>query len=1117
MSDMQRGTLVGLLALFGLLAACNSGGSIDNGLYPGQTDFLNAEPQNGWGYPGMRGGDGEMASGDSNAPAAPPSAAPPQGRTGEVQEADIYRVDQNRLFYLNTYRGFIIYDLADAKNPVLLSRLPIYGYPIEMFVQGNTVYALIRDALYLTQVQGKLQFKRHNTSQLIAVDISDLKNPKVLQTVDIIGELREGVSRKIDNTIYVVSYRDQNYWYGWNYGSSNTEKEQAWVYSFNVADPKNLKLIDQLKVFEGGSYSFHDPNYNTSVSRYFQGVVIAATSNALMVAENWNTNGWVSGSKYNCGSYTSQQQAIVSIIDISDPNGKISTYTKFETYGQVTDQFKQTYFFDETTKKAYYLGILQRREWSSQNCSGTSFTQNALESWDLTDGAAPKQLALLPFGKKNETVRGSVFDPARTVAFAITAQQVDPLYALSYADPAQPKILSEIDGLSGDMDVFRFIGANKFLMGIGRDTGSACAGYGDPNTGTSTNIAVSIIDVQDLSKIRLVQRKCVAVKNAQWISSQLTWNLDQAHKMIGMHSDDTANVITVPVYYYTKNGDDDWWWYNYQTAVGMMSWDLTKYDPSLEPTQQNVLQNHGTLIHPKGEVKRSVVFTHTSPVDRRMVLNLSETHLSLIDIQDLQNPVTQSVVEVAPFQSALFKFADVGGNNYMVEHVRPAEYAWWYGGSQNQQLSEFRVKMLKTGAPLEDQPVVASFEVGQVERVIKYKDNLVLFRRIFQQDKSKPYYGYWDGELQIWSMTTPTQPTKLGTLKLPGSILPYYWYWCGLDAFWGGYWFDGYNENNFVVTDNGLVFLANVYDYSTSQYTRKLVYADLSQPAAPNVKEYVLSSSNTWYFFSLIPDTTDKSGFYLGYRTNVGQVTIDGTVFTKWKYYAQHWSTKGGALTGEYAVNLPGRLMRVWVNGNGQKLLLSHDYTYKKMTVTPPSGQPWSYWQPSFRLNLLRETSLYGGTLAELQDFHHFPKYSLKDMVVDKDKLFVNARQDYWYYYYDETNGPSWEEQSDQLLIYDVSANKLAEAYAAPTGASWSHLMGTFKDRLFIDLPGDGVLVVDVKNVSAPVAQQFLRTLGYSKAVEFSDTGAAGQAFFSAGYFGIYQLDLAAPSNVPAI
>ena len=54
-------------------------------------------------------------------PPAPP-AEPPQGRVGEVEEADIYRVADNKLYYLNTYRGFIIYDISDPKQPKLISR-----------------------------------------------------------------------------------------------------------------------------------------------------------------------------------------------------------------------------------------------------------------------------------------------------------------------------------------------------------------------------------------------------------------------------------------------------------------------------------------------------------------------------------------------------------------------------------------------------------------------------------------------------------------------------------------------------------------------------------------------------------------------------------------------------------------------------------------------------------------------------------------------------------------------------------------------------------------------------------------------------------------------------------
>ena len=217
-----------------------------------------------------------------------PAPGAPSGRVATVQEADIYRIDSDRLFYFNTYRGLLIYDLTDPKNPKQLSRLPVYGYPIEMFVAGNTVYALLSDALYLTEVNGKLQFDRHYVSQLVAIDVSDLRNPRVLSTTDIIGELREGVSRKIDNTIYLVSYISQSYYWGWGYEmASNPQPEQAWVYSFDVSNPQVLKQVGQLQIFQGGSVQVSDPNGLYSYSKTFSDVTISATSNALMVDENW--------------------------------------------------------------------------------------------------------------------------------------------------------------------------------------------------------------------------------------------------------------------------------------------------------------------------------------------------------------------------------------------------------------------------------------------------------------------------------------------------------------------------------------------------------------------------------------------------------------------------------------------------------------------------------------------------------------------------------------------------------------------------------------------------------------------------------------------------------------
>ncbi len=1099
-----------MLSLAALVAgACGEEPDIYNPLTPGQTDFTNTEPGSSYGRGGEydssnKGGAGTGAPQGSN-PSTPPPGAPPSGREGTVEEADIYKVDKDRLFYLNTYRGFIIYDMKNPKDPKLISRLPVYGYPIEMFIKDNTVYALIKDALYLTQEKGKLKFKRHNVSQLVAIDISNLKQPKVLQTVDITGQLREGVSRKIEDTIYVVSYIPRYYYSGWNYYyNKNKAKEQAWVYSFNVKDPKNLQVVQKLKVFEGGGYSSYTGG--TSERRYFNKITISATSNMLMVVENWRKYGYVSGG-YKCGSYTSMQEAVVSLIDISDPKGKIALYTKFETYGELGDQFKQTYIFDKKKKTGTYLGIFARREWNSQNCTGGSFIQNNLEAWDITNPAQPTRLDRLSFGKKNETVRGSVFDSDRSTAFAITARQIDPLYAISFADPKDLQITSMVDNLSGDMSVFRFINNKKFLIGIGRDTTKACDGFADNGSGWSSGIAVSIIDVQKLDDIRLVQRQCVAVKNASWVSSQLSWNLDQAHKMIGMHSDGSQNVITVPVYYYTKNKDGSWWYYNYQTAVGMMSWDLSKYDKTKAVPQTGVLTNYGTIIHPKGQVRRSVVFSHKASGGRRKVVNLSDTHVSLVDIEDLKKPVTDAVVEVAPYHRQVFRFGD-----YMVEQIEQGGTGRYYYGSSYGGATEFRVKKIGSGK-LEDATEVGGFLAAQVERVVKHKNNLVIFRRVYNEaGKSKPGYypyGYYRVSALVYDMSNPTKPTKRGSVELPMSYMPYYYYWCGTGGYWGGWWFDRYWNyysygNSWTTTDDGMAFLTQQYDYQHKGYTKKLVFLNLSNPDKPTYKELKLTTNNDWHFFNLVTRNGDASKLYLSYRIKVGEMQYNGSKMYLYKYYAQRWDLQGGKWNKGPAINLPGRLIKAWQKG-AETRFLTYDYTYKK--VYSKSGNGYYSWQPAYRLNMLRRITVWGQPLAELLDFRGFNNHYLNDLVMDGQKLYVNAGAGYSY-----TPSGDWTKDSDRLFIFDVGGYAMKEAYNQPTGTYNVRLMGTYQGKLFVNLPSDGVLVVDTSIPSQPDGQQFMRTLGYATHIEF----AKGTAYIAAGNFGIYQLDLLGKKAIPS-
>lgn len=1100
------------------LSACGDSPNPNDGFNkapykPGSTDFETEE------YGGTGDGDGDKqadagarnsgAGGSgAGAPTADESAkaAPPGGRLGDVEEADIYRMSGTNLFYLNTYRGFIIYDVADPKNPKRLGRLPVYGYPVEMFVDGNVVYALLRDALYLTEHQGKLQFERHNVSQLVAIDVADPENPRMLETLDITGQLREGVSRKIDNTIYVVSHVPQSYHWGWRSPGAPAPKEQAWVYSFNVADARAPKMVQRLPIFEGGSVSETDPATGVITQRYFSGVTISATSNALMVVENWQVTAYAYGDTKRCGSYNSSQKAIVSLIDISDPNGKINLHARFETAGQLGDQFKMTYVNDEVAKTGTFFGIFARQEWTSGDCNGSSEIVNTIESWDVTNRDNPVKLSSLDFGKPNETVRGSAFDVSRKVAYAITARQIDPLYAISLADRNNLKVLSAIDGLSGDMNVFRLVGGGQYLLAVGQDQSSACTGFQETQGWASTKQAVSIIDVRDLSAIRLVQRQCVAIKNASWSGSAINWNRDQAHKMLGMHADGDLNVITVPVYYSKKSDDNDWWYYRYETAVGMMTWDLSRYDPTKPPTAQTVIQNFGTFVHPNGEVKRSIVFRHPT-LGRRMMINLSDTYVSIANIEDMNNPQLDANIEVAPYHAQLYRFG-----NHIVEYVQPTRYGYWNANH----LSEFRVKV--AGGDLESKPAVATFAVGQVQNVIKHGNLLVLFRQL-PSDNMNPYYYNYNQytEALVYDLTNPAQPRMAGRVKVP-STMPYYRFYCG--PWWGGYWFG--ETSTWATTSAGIVFLRN--DYYTTVPQTYLVLLDLRNPTAPAVHQQTINLPNAgddsygYYTPDIIGDPVASSGFYITARVHSGERKLaDGSVFRVFKDFAQRWDVVGTSMVAKESINLPGRLIRTWSAGGGRRFLVQDDAWRH---VTEPN---WSYYRSHMRLSLLRQISINKKPVAELLDSRVFLDLSLGSLVLDGDKLIINARRGYNYYYEypvsggdvatssDSAKQPNWELTSDRLMIFDMAQNTLRTAYDEPTRMFNVQLMGTHKDKLFVNLSGDGILIVDISDPSKPFGQRFVRTLGYATHIEF----AGDDAYVAAGHFGVYRLDLAAQPDFP--
>ena len=48
-------------------------------------------------------------------------------------------------------------------------------------------------------------------------------------------------------------------------------------------------------------------------------------------------------------------------------------------------------------------------------------------------------------------------------------------------------------------------------------------------------------------------------------------------------------------------------------------------------------------------------------------------------------------------------------------------------------------------------------------------------------------------------MRDPAVPRLSGRVTVPAMSVPYYHYWCGMGAYWGGFWFD--SVDNFAMTD----------------------------------------------------------------------------------------------------------------------------------------------------------------------------------------------------------------------------------------------------------------------------------------------------------------------------
>jgi hypothetical protein len=304
-------TRLAVIAVAANTAACHSsGGGGHMARNTGQTAFVSAPPA------GMTSssGRGALAPGaaDSNAGAGATtgisSSATTTTRT--VEETDLYRLDGNRLYYLNGYRGLMVFDVTDVDHPALIGRSAIYGTPVDMIVRNGVAIVVVAD--YYGQMDDGTPF---HGSIVRGLDATDPTNIKLLGEAKLGGWVQD--DRVVGDVIYAVS-EDYGWVYGWDapvgggVASSTTSTQTVIVSSVSFA---NNVIQSVGKVTYPG----------------FSGV-FNVTPNSIMLAHaapdvTTTTDG---------GTVTKpSNQTELLYLDISDPAGQIVQRGSLTVAGQV--------------------------------------------------------------------------------------------------------------------------------------------------------------------------------------------------------------------------------------------------------------------------------------------------------------------------------------------------------------------------------------------------------------------------------------------------------------------------------------------------------------------------------------------------------------------------------------------------------------------------------------------------------------------------------------------------------------------------------------------------------------------------------------------------------------
>jgi hypothetical protein len=388
----------------------------------------------------------------------PLGATPATPRT--VTESDIWKIRGNTLYFFNQLRGLQIIDISNPDAPSRTATLPLPAVGEEMYILDDTHVVLL--------AQSGCSWDR---SEVIAVTIAN-GTPGITRRLDVNGYIN--TSRLAGSALYIASDAYQT---ATSPDPTGGVSDVTYIYGTQLT-----------------SFDFSDPS--TPVAR-----------NTLWF-DGWNNSAVTATDRFFfVASTTDWTTSAINVVDISSTDGAMAAKGTIQAAGNVADKFKMGLNGDVFTV------ISEVWDWTNPD----NQTVSKLETFSLADPNAPAKLGELDIAAGDQLYATRI-EGAR--AYVVTAFQVDPLWVIDLADPANPKVTGQLE-VPGFSTFIQPVGDQLVTIGI-----------------VNEQVAVSLFDVHDPAAPALLS-SIAAGGTYSW--SEAVWN----EKAFSVLPD--AGLILVPV------------------------------------------------------------------------------------------------------------------------------------------------------------------------------------------------------------------------------------------------------------------------------------------------------------------------------------------------------------------------------------------------------------------------------------------------------------------------------------------------------------------------------------------------------------------------------------------